>query len=311
MILTKLFIHIFIVMSQDNQLTDSKLRIAYWIVTNKLFIQRIIFFLLFTFDVLIVSFSVYSVIQYYSVERVQFEKAMSTLERYNLDYQNYQKKIEPDEIQILELDAVDLGSNRYNFVARVKNPNINSWIAREVHYNFVYNNEKTKTKIDFILPGEDKFLGAFNIESLSKVLKPRLEISYIRWERIKKGEVDKFVEKVKKYTDFDINNEKYLSTTDLGLPPDDVINAVKFTVVNNTIFDYYDVGFFIVTYNGPIITSANYLTLNDFMSKEVREEEVRWHNIISEPSLIVVKTEVDFFEETAIMSKDHIIGEVK
>jgi len=295
-------------MSQDNQLTDSKLRVAYWIVTNKLFIKRIIFFILFAFDVLIVSFSAYSVIQYYSVERIQFEKAMSTLERYNLDYKNYQKKIEPKEIQILELDAVDLGSNKYNFVARVKNPNIDSWIAREVRYHFIYNNEKTETKTAFILPGEDKFLGAFKIDSSLKILKPKLEISYIRWERIKKGDVEEFTENVKKFTDFEIKDEKYLSTTELGLPPDDNINAVAFTVVNNTIFDYYDVGFFIVTYNGPIITSTNYLTLNDFMSKEVRKEDVRWHNIISNPSLIVVKPEIDFFDETVIMSKDHIIG---
>ncbi len=298
-------------MYQDNRLTDSKLKLAYWIVTNKLFIKRMIFFILFAFDVLIVSFSVYSVIQYYSVERVQFEKAMSTLERYNLDYKNYQKKIKPKEVQILELDAVDLGSGRYNFVARVKNPNTNDWIAREVHYNFIYNNQRTETKTAFILPGKDKFLGAFNVESELKVLKPRFEISYVRWERIKAGESDEFKETIKKFTDFEVRDERYLSTTDLKLEPDAGINAVGFTVVNSTIFDYYDVGFFIVTYNGPIITSANYLTLNDFMSREIREEEVRWHNIISEPSLIIVKPEIDFFDETVIMSKDHIIGEVK
>lgn len=298
-------------MREEQKLSDFKLRIGYWVVTNKIFIKRFIIFILFSLDVLLVSFSSYRFIQFYSVERVQYEKIMSGLVSYNIDYSTYWKKIKPQEMQILELDSVSLSGNKYNFVAKVRNPNINKWVAREIEYYFVYNNQKTEIKKSFLLPGEDKFLGAFNVESSSKILKPSLQIANIKWRRIKKGDLEEFLKKVDNFTDFTITEKQFLTATELGLEGGSRTNAVRFLTRNNTIYDYYDIGFFVVTYNGPIITSANYLTLNTFLSNETREAEMRWHEPISRPSLILVEPEVDFFDETVIIGKDDSIGNIK
>lgn len=293
-------------MPDYNQLSDFKLKLGYWVVTNKIIIKRTIFFILFAFDVVVSSFVVYRIIQFYSAEKIQYNKTISNLEKYNIDYATYQQKIAPAPIQLLELDAVNLGDSKYNFVAKVRNTNIDKWIAKEISYYFLYNNQKTETKTAFVLPGEEKYLGAFNVESQSAVLKPQLIIKNTKWRRIKPAELAEFKEKVRVFTDFTVDKTEFLTATDLGLEPDSRINAIRFTTTNNTIFDYYDVSFFVVTYSGPIITSANYLTLNDFYSKETRESEIRWHNVISKPSLIVVTPEVDFFDETVIMSKSTI-----
>lgn len=298
-------------MMEEQQLSDFKLKLGYWVVTNKIFIKRFIVFILFSADVLLVSFSAYRLIQFYSVERVQFEKMALTLSSYNLDYNSYWKKVKPQDIQLLELDAVSLSGNKYNFVAKIKNPNINKWAASEIEYYFVYNNQTTEKRKGFILPGEEKFLGAFNVESSSKVLKPSLQISNIKWQRIKQGDLESFSKKVKNFTDFTIKEKQFLTASELGLEKDSRTSAVRFTAVNNTIYDYYDAGFFVVTYSGPIITSANYLTLNKFLSNESREAEIRWHETIARPSLILVEPVVDFFDETVIIGKDDSVGNVK
>ncbi len=293
-------------MNDFNQLSDFKLKLGYWIVTHKISIKRLFLFFLFAFDVLLITFSIYSLVQFYSVGRVKFESTIFQLGFYNVDFDTYHKRNSPQNIRLLELDAVSLGKNKYNFIAKIKNPNLTDWLIEEIEYYFHYGNMDTKVKKSFVLPGEEKYLGDFNIESSVQVLKPELRISHIKWKRIKKAEVKDFTKKMKDFTNFEIVNKEFLTGSSLGLAQEGPLTVVKFTVKNNTIYDYYDVAFFILTYNGPVITGANYIVLSDFFSGETRTAEVRWHNSIPQPSQIVIDTEVNLLDPTVIMSKENI-----
>ncbi|MBT4277728.1 hypothetical protein HOD96_03230 [Candidatus Falkowbacteria bacterium] len=289
-------------------LSDFKLKVGYWIVTHKIFIKKLAVFGLFVLNILLVSFSFVKLVEYYSVGSVQFEKMIHQLGIYNIDYVSYQRKNAPQNIKIIEIDSINLGNNKYSFIAKAKNPNINKWVATELEYYFVYNNQKTEKSKTFILPGDEKFFGSFNIESPTKIARPRLVISGVKWERIRAGDLEDFLNKIKEHVNFSITDEKFLNASDLGVQSEGPMSAIRFTAENKTIYGYYEVGFFVVTYVGPVITSANFFQIDSFLPQEKREVELRWHGAISRPSRIEIIPEINIMDKNFIMRENDTVG---
>ena len=292
---------------QQNKLSDLKLKIGYFIVKHKIFARRLFLIILILTDVSLISFSAIKLARFFSTEKVAFEKTMGQFGA-KIDYETYQRLNKPIDIRIVELDTINLSKNRYNFVAKIQNPNKIKWVAKEIEYYFAYNNLKTQSKKTFVLPGEEKYIADFNIKSEHKIFKPKLVISNIQWKRIKKADEKKFADEIKKYIDFEIQETEFLNASLLGIEKNDQISAIRFKVQNNTIFDYYEIGFYATTYNGPIITSVNYFLANNILSEETREIEMRWYSKIPKPSKIVVLPELDILDSSIVMSKDNIIG---
>ncbi|NCF75190.1 MAG: hypothetical protein GWO87_01745 [Xanthomonadaceae bacterium] len=290
------------------KLENLKLKIAYWIVSYKIFVKKLSLIILILIDASLVSFSAVKLTQFYSSDKVTFDKTMSQIISNNIDYKTYKRKNKPENIRTTEVDAIALNDNKYNFVAKVQNPNKIKWVAKEVEYYFIYNDLKTKPKKTFILPGEKKYVANFNIKSEQKIFKPKLVISNVQWRRIKKADEKKFADKIKKYINFKIKNAKFLNAHLLGIKNDDEINAINFEFKNNAPFDYYEVGFYIATYNGPSITSINYFLANDILSKEQKKIEIRWHTSIPSPDKIIIIPEINILDNDIVMKKDNIIG---
>ncbi len=286
-----------------NQLSDFKLKIGYWITTHKIVLKRLSLFLLFLLDVFLITFSLYGLVQFYTTGRDKFESSIARIGLYDIDFNSYHNQNFPKNIRLIEMDTVNIGKNKYNFIAKIQNPNKEDWLIEEINYYFRFGDSMTDIKKAFILPGEEKYLVDFNVNTEGVVSDVELRISSIKWNRIRKGEVNDLKREISNFTDFEITNEKFLSSITLGTGGDNPASSIQFTVKNNTIYDFYDVGFYVVTYSGPDITSSNYVVLSDVFSDEVRDIDVRWHNNIATPSQIVIIPEVDFLDKTVIMSK--------
>lgn len=291
-------------MMQDWQLSDFKLKIGYWFISNKIFLKRFFLFCLIISDVLLISLSGKRLIKYYTVERVELNKMMSEINLLTIDFKSYREKNKALNLQISELDVISLGNNRYNLIAKVVNPNLKKWVAEDVEYYFYSNGFQSEHKKSFILPGEKKFLTAFNIESDLAIRNPKLLISNIKWKMIKKKDIENFSKKIKEITDFQIKKINFSYLSDLQIKNSG--NSINFLVKNNTVYDYYEVGFFIITYNGPMITSANYLQLDDFMAGEEKKAEIVWQQTIPKPSQIIIKPEIDILNKNIIIGNNYI-----
>lgn len=293
-------------MLQEWQLSDFKLKIGYWFISNKIFIKRFFLFFLIIMDILLISFSGARIIKYYTIERVEFDEMLSNINYFSIDFDSYNKKNRALDLQVSELDVINIGNNRYNLIAKVSNPNTKKWIAEEVEYYFYSNNFQSEHKKSFILPGGKKFLTAFNVESDSVIRNPKLFISNIKWQRIKEKDIETFSSRIKKMTDFQIKETNFSSLRDLQIK--NLGSSINFLVKNNTIYNYYEAGFFIITYNGPIITSANYLRLDNFMAGEEKKAEIRWQQAIPRPSQIIIKPEINILDENIIIKDQNYIG---
>ena len=291
-------------MMQDWELSDFKLKIGYWLISNKIFVKRFFLFFLIIADVLLISFGSSRIIKYYTVERIEFNKMISDINSVSIDFKSYREKNSPLDLQISELDVINLGNNRYNLIAKVSNPNLKKWVAKDVEYYFYSDNFQSEHKKSFILPGEKKFLADFNIESDLVIRNPKLFISSIKWTRIKEKDIKNFSDKIKEMIDFQIKKTNFSSLSDLQIKNSG--SSINFLVKNNTIYNYYEAGFFIITYSGPVITSANYLQLDDFMAGEEKKAEIRWQQIIPRPSQIIIKPEINVLDENIIMDKEYI-----
>ena len=287
---------------------DLKLKISYWIVTHKIFIKKAFLSALFVFDVIFISLILLKWVNFYSDDQVAFEKAMHDLMVYNIDYKSYHQKIAAKNIIISELDAVKADKDSYNLIAKVKNPNENDWLIKEITFHFIYNGKESPKGKSFLFPGEEKFLVVFNVESQQNILMPRLVVDDIKWRRIKKGDQEEFKKKIKKYINFEIKDKKFFRGRDLGLEKEEPLSIIRFKVSNNSEYDYYETGFYIITYSGPKITSVNYFLVNHMISGKTKDIEVRWHYEIPAPSQIVILPEVNLFDEFLIIPKDDYIG---
>lgn len=293
-------------MLQEWQLSDFKLKIGYWFISNKIFLKRFFIFFLIIADVLMLSFSGARIIKYYTTERIEFDKIISSINSVSIDFESYKIKNKALALQISELDVISIGNNKYNLIAKVSNPNPKKWVAESVEYYFYSNNFQSEHKKSFILPGEKKFLAAFNIESDLVIKNPKLFISNVKWRRIKKKDIVTFSDKIKEMTDFQIKKTNFSSLKNLQIKNPG--SSINFLVKNNTVYNYYEVGFFIITYNGPIITSANYLQLNDFMAGKEKRAEIRWQQVIPRPSQIIIKPEINILNENIIVRDPNYVG---
>lgn len=293
-------------MLQDWQLSDIKLKIGYWLISNKIFFKRFFIFFLIIANVIILSFSGARIIKYYTIERVKFDKMLSDINLFSINFEFYQKKNKALDLQISELDVISIGNNKYNLIAKVSNPNTKKWIAESVEYYFYSNNFQSEHKKSFILPGEKKFLTIFNAENDSVIQNPKLFISNIKWKKIDEKDIATFSNKVEEMTDFQIKKTDFSSLRNLQIK--DSGSSINFLVKNNTIYNYYEVGFFIITYSGPIITSVNYLRLDNFIAGGEKTAEIRWQQVIPRPSQIIIKPEINILDENIIIRDPNYIG---
>ncbi len=289
---------------QDWELSDFKLKIGYWFISNKIFVKRFFLFFLIIANVLLISLSGARIIKYYTIERIEFNKMISDINSASINFKSYQERNRALDLQISELDVISLGNNRYNLIAKVSNPNAKKWIAENVEYYFYSDNFQSEHKKSFIFPGEKKFLAIFNIESDLVIRNPKLFISNIKWKKVEEKNIENFSNEIKEMSEFQIKETNCFSFS--YLQNKDSRSSISFLVKNNTIYNYYEVGFFIITYSGPIITSANYLQLDNFMAGEEKRAEIRWQQTIPKPSQIVIKPEINILDKNIIIGKDYV-----
>jgi len=279
-------------LTPPNQITDFKLEASYWYVTHKLLLKKILIIFLIVLSLILYSFSLYRLLLILVVQDPILKQNLNQLPNDLVDYEYFRQVNRASPLEILDFAALASDSGRNDFAAKIRNPNDN-FFAYQVKLDLISGAEIIDQKTVFILPGEEKYLAFFGVEN--RDVSPTLKISEVNWRRVRgfaEFASDRF-----KFQTSEIKFENLDSQTRGNLP----VSALKFKITNQSAYNFWQVGVFMVLFSGDQIVGANYLALDQFKSGETRAVEMRWPESFYNVSRVEILPEVNILDSSVYM----------
>lgn len=281
--------------SPYHPLSDQELEKSYWFITHKIFIKRLGYSLFIGIDLILIVFSAYKMINYYSTESKEYSQAMQDFYIPAINHEatklNQPANLEIDDVKILNSGQTTDGK-KYDLIAKIYNPNDNFRI--DFAYQFIFNGNKLPERSSFILPKETKVITAYSLAenpSTAKVM-----ITKASMQRISAKEISNPPEFVKNHLNFSLKNAEIKS---LNTPKD--LYKVSFDLSNETIYNYWDINLTILLYNGAEIIGINEISLEKFLSGETRPVEINWYEFLPSNIKVSIIPEIDIFNPEVYM----------
>lgn len=279
--------------SQPNKVSNFKLKVSYWYVGHKLELKRALIAFLIVLSVIFYSYSIYQVIMILFVQEESFRQDMASLTTNLIDYEYFHRVNKPKDIKILGFDSADGREGRYDFVAKVINPNP-QWVASKVLFQLVSGSQVIAEKTSFIYPNETKYIMIFGQEVSGN--SPMLKIADVDWSRYRQFE--EFADPRLKFTTSDI---EFKSARESGIVGDLPVSTLDFKITNNSAYSYWQVGVQMVLLSSQKVVGANYISLDQFLSGETRDIEMRWYEPLSSVNQFEILPEVDILSADSYM----------
>jgi len=291
---TIVMIHCYLYMPKNlypsREFSSSELKISYWLVTHRLAIIKLFKILLIIIDVLLVIISIILWGKYVS-DIQKHQLFMRSFNTQLIDWPTVQAHLKARPIEILVVDAVNIGLNESDFIAVVRNPNPKRWL-KSFAYRFVWAGGSTNWQHSFMMPNETKHVLALS-KTGKNISSIKLETAEFDWKRIGKIYTSTVLEQRDRIR---ITKSNFTSKV-LNIE----ISSVVFEIANETPFTYREVGFKILLKSGEKYIGAHFITLSNLHPEEPRIAEVRWQKVLPFPSEIIIEPEINYFDDTLIL----------
>lgn len=275
--------------SQPTRVSKFNLKLSYWYINNKLRLRQALVIFLILLSVGFYMFTLYKGGTIILVDDPILSKSLKELTDNTIDYTFFHRANRPADIQILSFDSTNGRDGRFDFIAKLFNPN-EHFSASKVDLQLFVGSKPIAEKSTFILPGEEKLIVFFG-EEIEQVGNPVLLISKVQWARQRA-----YTEYAELRLNFEITEIDFTSANN-QLP----VSTLNFKIKNNTAFSYWQVGVYAGLVSGGSITAGNYILLDQFVSGETRDVEMRWHEPLFGITDFEIFTEVNILDESVFM----------
>lgn len=240
--------------------STKKLNFGLWYVQHTK-----IFFLVLVWSLVIVaavlwSFSLYLLADYLFVGLKHDRETLAQLSQ-PIDVVRYNYDV---NLEILEAEALPIGSNHYDLVGSLKNDNANVWGS--FSYYFLADGKQLAGGAGFILPNEEKFLLSLNQEMSWRPQKVVLVLDYFSWRRLDAHKIPDWEQYKSDRLNFVVRDKVFTTANESGLTENVEVNLLSFNVTNQSIFNYKQVPFLVILYSGQEIVGVNRYTFANFQS---------------------------------------------
>ncbi len=276
-----------------NDISDKKLKFGYFVISNLSKFKQALTIFLALICLVTVSFSIYGWTNHF-IEQKKLDETINGIGKMNLDFEAYHNVIKPKSLEISEATVIYSGDGKYDFVAKIVNPN-ERWQVDKLVYKFQSNLYTSPSSTVYLLPNQERYLVSYANQSQTRVGIPELQIVGLEMTLIKPHEnlPD---------TNFTITDMEY---TPSGLEPR---SKVTFKAFNNTIYNFWETDFLVLLYSNDQIVGVNQTKIEEFLSNMERVGEVSWFEKLPRITKVEVYPYVDLLD-TGITYK--IPGEVK
>lgn len=272
--------------------SNFRLRVSYWYISHKLQLRQGLVISLILSSLIFYGFSTYRAVMLFLIESQSYQRDIASLTANYIDYAYFRQANKPLDLQILSFDATDGREGRFDFIAKIANPNPD-FVASEVTVQLVAGSKVVAEKTGFIYPTEEKFIIIFGQE-VSQGSNPILRIDQVKWRRYRNFEF--FAQPRLKFNVSDIKFQP--AGRSRGSLP---VSTLNFKITNDSAFSYWQVGVNMVLSTGQGVAAANFLALDQFLSGETRTVEMRWHERLSGISKFEILPEVDILDPASFM----------
>ena len=191
--------------------------------------------------------------------------------------------------------AYESATGRFDAVALLQNPNKDWYVSFD--YQFDTSNGFTPLMKGFLLPSEEKPVGAFNIIGAFGSSEPSFKLSNIKWRRISKHDISNVSSWLSARNQFSASQVKVTSAYDIGLAE----GRLSFELINKNYYDYREPDFLIALWNGSTLTRVYKIHLSHFLAQETRNVEVAIPSNVPGSASIKVYPQIDFFDSAVYL----------
>jgi len=267
--------------------TEKELKIAYFLVSKKQLLKKILIIFLIFLNITIYFYTIYH-FSLYLIQSKDYEKMEKDLTSQIIDYNTIHQVFSPLPPVIISTKAIFLGDSKYHLICLVRNPNRN-WFIKSLNYKFVFPNFETVNFTSFILPEEEKILVDFNENIKTRTGEIYCEINNVVWQRIKP---DKYY-LLEIPRNFTVKDLKFLPAK---RPDERSITLFKF--VNPTIYNFWEIDLLTILYQGSEIAGIDKTVLKEVKSREEKEIKIIWPQAVPFYSEIKIQPEINIFDSS-------------
>jgi len=272
-------------------LTLQRMKIGLWFVKNRKLMRNIFYGFLAMIGLVTWSSFFYTFGDYliFGIREDQILlKELIDTEMVSHDYLEMKsaKPLQYNQVKILK------NNDKYDFFIELQNPN-KEYFA-EFDYNFIVNNKELGSNEGFVLPGEQKIILSLGQEFDFVPTTVRVNIENISWLRINKHKYPNWKEFRDIHLNFKTEDIVFTSAKESSLTEKLDLSDLKFTINNDTPYNYWNAGFVIMLQgqNNSII-GVNRYTINELMSEKVYNVNVTWPGRIPSVRKVIILPEID------------------
>ncbi|MBT3690078.1 hypothetical protein HOE31_03405 [bacterium] len=266
-----------------NDISDRRLKVGYWLITHiKRFKQAITIFLALVCFVT-VSFSIYGWVIHFK-EQKDLNRAISGIGTINLDFEAYHDSIKPNTLVVSESTVIYTGEGKYDILTKIANPN-NRWQVDKLVYQFESSFFTSPSSTVYLLPNQEKYLVSYANTSHSRIGVPEFKI------------LDLEMTLIKPYQNLPEINFN-ISDIEFTAEGEEDRSKVTFNVLNNTLYNFWEVDFLVIIYSGDTISGVNQIKLGEFLGNSTRVGEVSWFERLPRITKVDVYPYVDLLDQS-------------
>ena len=290
-------------------ITEKKLNAGLWYVEHRRKLR--VFFISFLILLAVTSwaYTIYGYAYYLTRGMDEDEALARQIVQSDVANHDYMVSIAPREFKYQPVGVLKSDGKQYDLFTKIDNSNDKYWA--EFDYYFLAGGREVGRAHAFILPAESKYLMALAEEFAAKPTNAQLKIENISWRRLNAHIIPDWADFKRKRLDIAVGDVQFIPGRSSGLSEKLNFNDLKFSVVNNSAYNFWEVDFSILLYSGANVVSANSYSLTELMSGEKREVALAWPASLPQVSKVAVVPEINIMDESAYIKYEGGTGREK
>lgn len=290
-------------------LSTKKLNFGLWYVKHCRQLRLLLIIFLIITASISWAYTIYGFAYYIIRGMNEDERLIREMANTNIIGHDYVEQISARDLKYYPIKVLNSTQGKYDFIVQIQNPN-QKWSA-EFDYYFLAGGKKVNRAKGFILYGETKYFMALAQEFSRKPAAVKLVIENISWSRINQHKIADWREFRNNHLNIITKDIEFKPGRQSGLSEKVSLNQLDFTAINKTVYNYWDVSFMILLYQGQNIININKYSISDFMSGQERQIQVVWSGKIVRVGSIEIIPEINIMDGDNYIKYEGGIGEEK
>ncbi|OIP79999.1 MAG: hypothetical protein COT39_01105 [Parcubacteria group bacterium CG08_land_8_20_14_0_20_48_21] len=275
---------------QPHEVGNKQLAIGYWITTHRLQMKRLGSGLFLAIATGLLLNGIYGLVDYFVLQRKQTIAWEQQLAVSGMVHRDYASKISAQDLNVTSVGIVENEESADAF-ASVANPN-DRWYAR-FSYHFSLGDYNSPVFEGFTLPGEEKTLTGFSLTLPKDAATVILVFDRLDWTHVSNHDISDYAAWAGDRQKITIKDLVYAPPAQLHENSSLVVSRVTYTAVNNSIFDYWEVGFLIIGIRDDRPVALQRKVVSPLVSGKATTQVVSWFGIRNRFDSIRIEPEID------------------